>query len=107
MSPPVTENTNASPEVSRADVGVSAPKMLLADTQLLNWSSIVFAIVQSACTAVIAISGLRVAIGLTPLAPAAGIHAPPRVFHQDPIRIPLLASSFPAPASNPFSLFKV
>src|SRR5260370_14717279 len=107
MSPPVTENTNASPEVSRADVGVSAPKMLLADTQLLNWSSIVFAIVQSACTAVIAISGLRVAIGLSALAAAAGIHAPARGFHQDAIRIPMMALAFLGSVINLFVAWKV
>ncbi len=49
-----------------------------------------FAILQSACTAVIAISGIRVAIGLSALAAAAGIHAPAKGFHQDAIRIPMM-----------------
>jgi len=39
---------------------------------------------------VLAISGLRVAIGLTALAAASGIYAPARGFHQDAIRIPML-----------------
>ena len=64
------------------------------DPKLINWSSLVFAIVQSACTAVIAISGLRVAIGLGALAAAAGIHAPARGFHQDAIRIPMMVLAF-------------
>ena len=38
----------------------------------------------------IAISGVRVAIGLTALAAAGGIYAPARGFHQDAIRIPML-----------------
>ena len=47
-------------------------------------------LLQSACTAVLTISGLRVAIGLTALAAASGIYAPARGFHQDAIRIPML-----------------
>ena len=50
----------------------------------------VFALLQSACTAVLAISGLRVAIGLTALAAASGVYAPAKGFHQDAIRIPML-----------------
>jgi hypothetical protein len=64
--------------------------MPAVNTKFLNWSGIVFALLQSACTAVIAISGLRVAIGLSALAAAAGIHAPAHGFHQDAIRIPMM-----------------
>lgn len=45
---------------------------------------------QSLCTAVLTISGIRVAIGLSALAAASGIYAPARGFHQDAIRIPML-----------------
>lgn len=60
-------------------------------TKLLSWSSFVFALLQSACSAVVAISGIRVAIGLGALAAAAGIHAPAKGFHADAIRIPMMA----------------
>ena len=53
-------------------------------------ASLVFALLQSLCTAVFAISGIRVAIGLTALAAVSGIYAPARGFHQDAIRIPML-----------------
>lgn len=49
-----------------------------------------FILLQSACTAVIAISGVRVWIGLTALAAAAGMHRPATGFHQDAIRIPMM-----------------
>jgi hypothetical protein len=52
--------------------------------------SVVMALLQSLCTAVLTISGIRVAIGLTALAAASGIYAPARGFHQDAIRIPML-----------------
>src|SRR6266567_8280676 len=68
----------------------SWPKKLLVDSRLINLSSIMFAVMQSACTAVIAVSGVRVAIGFSALAAAAGIHTPAHGFHQDAIRIPMM-----------------
>jgi hypothetical protein len=86
----MTEQPRNPSEPSAARTEVSRPKLSLVNTRLINWSSIAFAILQSACTAVIAISGLRVAIGLSALAAAAGIHAPAHGFHQDAIRIPMM-----------------
>jgi len=81
----------ALPTESRAESCDPASQDLLsARLRLLGWSGVAFAILQSACTAVIAISGIRVAIGLSALAAAAGIHAPARGFHQDAIRIPMM-----------------
>jgi hypothetical protein len=56
----------------------------------LGRTSLLFALLQSLCTAVLTISGIRVAIGLTALAAAGGIYAPARGYHQDAIRIPML-----------------
>lgn len=67
----------------------------------------VFAILQSLCTAVLALSGMRVAIGLTALAAASGIYAPARGFHQDAIRIPMLAAGALGAAVNLAVLFRV
>jgi heme/copper-type cytochrome/quinol oxidase subunit 2 len=52
--------------------------------------SLAMALLQSLCTAVFAISGVRVAIGLGALAAVSGIYAPARGWHQDAIRIPML-----------------
>ena len=52
--------------------------------------SLAVALLQSLCTAVFAISGVRVAIGLGALAAVSGIYAPARGWHQDAIRIPML-----------------
>jgi hypothetical protein len=75
--------------------------------KVFSWSSIVFAVLQSACTAVIAISGVRVAIGLSALAAAAGIHAPARGFHQDIIRIPMMVLALAGALVNLFVIWKV
>ena len=56
----------------------------------LGGASLLVALLQSLCTAVLTISGIRVAIGLSALAAACGVYAPARGFHQDAIRIPML-----------------
>lgn len=53
-------------------------------------ASFLLALLQSLCTAVFVVSGVRLAIGLTALAAVSGIYAPARGFHQDAIRIPML-----------------
>src|SRR5205807_9917795 len=90
---------------SRADI--SRPKFLVVNTKLISWSGIAFALLQSACTAVIAISGLRVAIGLGALAAAAGIHAPAKGFHQDAIRIPMMLLALLGSLLNLFVIWKI
>ncbi|HEY2472201.1 MAG TPA: hypothetical protein VGI45_30720 [Terracidiphilus sp.] len=62
----------------------------LRRSRALGWSSMFLALLQSLCTAVFAISGVRVAIGLSALAAASGIYAPAKGWHQDAIRIPML-----------------
>jgi hypothetical protein len=107
-----TQQASAASSVTREAAGVqksaeaSEPKKSLLETRLLNWSAIVFAILQSACTAVIAISGVRVAIGLGALAAAAGIHAPAHGFHQDAIRIPMMAFALLGSVINLYVVWK-
>ncbi|HEY1896212.1 MAG TPA: hypothetical protein VGG62_08080 [Terracidiphilus sp.] len=56
----------------------------------LSGATLIVALLQSICTAVLTISGIRVVIGLSALAAASGVYAPARGFHQDAIRIPML-----------------
>ena len=69
---------------------VAAEEKSLKGVKALGGASLLMALLQSLCTAVLTISGIRVAIGLTALAAASGIYAPARGFHQDAIRIPML-----------------
>src|SRR5258708_1588556 len=87
--------------------GPHGERIFLFDPKLFNGSGMVFALLQSACTAVIAFSSVRVAIGLSALAAAAGIHAPAHGFHQDAIRIPMMAVAFLGAAINLFVIWKV
>ncbi|MGA2654049.1 MAG: hypothetical protein ABSF28_26305 [Terracidiphilus sp.] len=65
---------------------IEEPKVM----RVVSGASFLFALLQSLCTAVLTISGIRVAIGLGALAAASGIYAPARGWHQDAIRIPML-----------------
>lgn len=77
------------------------------DFRLLSWPSFVFALLQSLCSAVIAISGVRVAIGLTALAEAAGVHAPAHGFHRDAIRIPMMVTALLGALINLFVIWRI
>jgi hypothetical protein len=74
-------------------------------SRLLTWSAFLFALLQSVCSAVIAISGIRVAIGLTALAAAAGVNTPARGFHADAIRIPMMALALGGSVVNLYLLW--
>jgi len=56
----------------------------------IAWSSAFFALLQSICTAVLAINAVRVAIGLGSLAMTVGAGAFLVRFHADWIRIPMM-----------------
>jgi hypothetical protein len=58
---------------------------------LLSWSSFFFALLQSVCTFFIAVSGLRLLIGITSLTVSAGFAAALDRFHANWIRIPMIA----------------
>ena len=60
-----------------------------AAVRTLSFTSLVLALAQSMCTAVITISAIRVGIGLTALA-AGSIYLPVKEFHRDALRIPML-----------------
>lgn len=98
-------NTSVDPVAGVADAA-PRPKSR-ANLFVLNWAGIAFAILQSACTAVFVISGLRVAIGLGALAAAAGIHEPATGFHSDAIRIPMMLIAFFGAVINLFVVWKI
>jgi len=102
---------HTTPVLDRQDAApVTAPVPLPlrdARARLLTWSALLFALLQSFCSAVIAISGIRVAIGLTALAAAAGVDTPARGFHADAIRIPMMAFAVVGAFLNLYLLWNV
>jgi hypothetical protein len=89
------------------------PSDLLEDsagkrTWLVSATSFIFIVLQSACSAVIAISGIRVAIGLSALAEATiGIHAPAGGFHRDVIRIPMMILATAGSLVNLYVIWRI
>jgi hypothetical protein len=73
----------------------------------INWSSFLFAVLQAACAAVLAVSGLRLVIGLGALAAAAGTDKAPGGFHQDAIRIPMMLLALIGSLFNLYMLWRV
>jgi hypothetical protein len=57
---------------------------------LIAWSGLFFAVLQSICGAVVAINGLRLAIGIGSLALSTGAGAAVVRFHADAIRVPMI-----------------
>jgi hypothetical protein len=80
-------------------------------TQPRNWlvglTSLFFILLQSACTAVMAISGVRVVIGLGALAAAAGLNRPATGFHADAIRIPMMAVALIGSFVNLYVIWRI
>jgi len=67
--------------------------------KVLSGGSLVLALLQNVCVAVLTVSGIRVAIGLTALA-AGSVYGPVLAFHQDAIRIPMLTLAVAGALTN-------
>jgi hypothetical protein len=83
----------------------------LEKTEKRSWliaaTSLMFILLQSACTAVMAISGVRLAIGLGALAEAAGLHRPSSGFHADWIRIPMMVTATGGSLVNLYVIWRI
>jgi hypothetical protein len=66
-----------------------APVVAARGRWVMGWSSLVFAILQSACTAVMAASGLRLLIGVGASVAASGL-LPLEELHTDWLRVPMV-----------------
>jgi hypothetical protein len=67
---------------------------------LLAWSSFFFALLQSICTAAVAINGVRFAIGIGALVLTSGAGAAMVRFHTDWIRIPMISLALVGSLAN-------
>ena len=85
---------------------------LSSDRGLRRWAigltSLSFIILQSVCTLVIALSGVRMIIGLGALAAvAAGAKAPAIGFHQGGVRIPMLVFAVLGSCINLYLIWRI
>ena len=66
------------------------PEELVRNRGVIAWSSFFFALLQSICSAIVAIDALRIAIGIGALALTTGAGAAMVRFHTDAIRVPMI-----------------
>ncbi len=83
-------STPLEPINSQETSSPSVPNELVRNRGVIAWSSFFFALLQSICGAIVAINGLRVAIGIGSLALSTGAGAAIVGFHTDAIRVPMI-----------------
>ena len=89
------------------DSRFSAERLTERRSWIVGLASLLFIVLQSACTAVMAISGVRVLIGLGALAAAAGLHTPATGFHSDVIRIPMMVLAVGGSIVNLYVIWRI
>lgn len=74
---------------------------------IISFTSLFFIVLQSACTAVMAVSGVRLLIGIGALAAASGLHRPATGFHADAIRIPMMVLAVGGSLINLYVIWRI
>ncbi len=107
MSSPTTERIQESPDPSKLDPTVSAARMSPVNARLINWSAFLLAILQSVCSAFIALNGVRLLIGVGAFAAASGALKLADRMHIAAIRIPMMLLALAGSVLNLVVLWQV
>src|SRR5229473_3964304 len=107
MSSPTTERIKESPEPSRFDPTVATGIGVHASSKLINWSAFLFAVLQSVCSAFIALNGVRLLIGVGAFAAASGALKLADRMHIAAIRIPMMLLALVGSVLNLVVLWQV
>ncbi len=107
MSSPSTQRINQSPDRSRLESAESTGDVLPVNTKLINWSAFLFAVLQSVCSAFIALNGVRLLIGVGAFAAASGALKLADRMHIDAIRIPMMLLALGGSVLNLVVLWQV
>jgi hypothetical protein len=103
--PMVTGQPSIFPRRSEAD---DLPSAHAGHPWALGVVSLFFIVLQSVCTVVMALSGVRILIGLGALAAVvAGAQAPATGFHRDSIRIPMMVLAVLGSFMNLYMVWRV
>jgi hypothetical protein len=79
----------------------------LRRSKWIGWSSFFFAVVQSVCSAFVALSGLRILIGAAALGSALGLLKIADRFHVNTIRIPMMLLALGGSIFNLVAIWQV
>lgn len=88
------------PEVPKQEFGKRSP-------WIVSFTSFLFVLLQSACTAVMTISGLRLLIGLTSLTAASILPGFILAIHAEEIRVPMMAVAVLGSLVNLYVLWRI
>jgi len=86
-----TSISSRSPAKHAGAMPQSLPDEPTGARTLVAWSSFFFAVLQSVCTVFVAVSGLRLLLGISSLAISAGVGAALDRFHTNWIRVPMMS----------------
>jgi len=107
MSSPTTQRLKESFDSSELDSTGSDQTGLHVNSKLVNWSALFFAVLQSACSAFIALNGVRLLVGVGAFAAASGALKLADRMHIDAIRIPMMLLALTASVLNLVVLWQV
>jgi len=107
MNSPQAERIKESPVVAQFDPDISASSVLPVNAKLINWSAFFFAVLQSVCSAFIALNGVRLLIGVGAFAAATGALKLADRMHIDAIRIPMMLLALAGSLLNLVVLWQV
>ena len=86
----MTEHVQNQAEIPQEAVGPHRERILHFDPRLVNWSSFFFAVLQSVCSAFIALGSVRLLIGIGAFAAASSVLKLADRMHIAAIRIPMM-----------------
>lgn len=94
-------------DLSQPQPGMRRRDVLLINPRLINWSAFLFALLQSACSAFIALNGIRLLIGVGALALASSALKLADRIHFAAIRIPMMILALAGSLLNLVVLWQV
>ena len=107
MSSPGAQQIKATSEPARPDPSLSAVPSLPVSPKLINWSAFFFAVLQSVCSAFIALNGVRLLIGVGAFAAASGALKLADRMHVAAIRIPMMLLALAGSVLNLVVLWQI
>ena len=107
MSSPATKRIKESAEPPQLDSSTSVGNNLPINAKLINWSALFFAVLQSVCSAFIALNGVRLLVGVGAFAAASGALKLADRLHIDAIRIPMMLLALAGSLLNLVVLWQV
>src|SRR5882724_10928749 len=107
MSSPITQQLKESLNSSELDSTGSNQTGLHVNSKLINWSAFLLAILQSVCSAFIALNGVRLLIGVGAFAAASGALKLADRMHIAAIRIPMMLLALAGSVLNLVVLWQV